>query len=81
MIEQPPGGTWLLLVTPGSPQITDLPATSGIRLHGNQAWILLPPTPTITGTLTWINQLHDHFPHSLTAQWAARRALINTYRR
>ncbi|HEY0637628.1 MAG TPA: hypothetical protein VGD67_08270 [Pseudonocardiaceae bacterium] len=35
---------WWFLVTPGSPQIQDLPRDSGIRLIRDGRWIPLPPT-------------------------------------
>jgi Bifunctional DNA primase/polymerase, N-terminal len=77
VIEVPLTGNWLFLVTRGSPRIADLPAGSGIRLHGKGRWILLPPTPVIGGAVTWLGGPNDRWPHSMTAQWAARRALVN----
>jgi Bifunctional DNA primase/polymerase, N-terminal len=77
VIEVPLTGNWLFLVTPGAPRIADLPAASGVRLHGKRRWILLPPTPVIGGAVAWIGQPKGRFPHSMTAQWTARRALVN----
>ena len=77
VIEVPLTGNWMFLVTAGSPRIADLPAASGVRLHGKGRWVLLPPTPVIGGAVAWIGQPKGRFPHSMTAQWAARRALVN----
>jgi hypothetical protein len=77
VIEVPLTGNWLFLVKPGSPRIVDLPAGSGVRLHGKGRWILLPPTPVIGGAVAWIGRPDGRLPHSMTAQWAARRALVN----
>jgi hypothetical protein len=80
VIEVPLTGTWLFLVTPRSPRIADLPARSGVRLHGRGRWILLPPTPVIGGNVTWIGRPTGRLPHSMTVQWAAVRALVGARR-
>jgi hypothetical protein len=77
VIEVPLTGNWLFLVTPGSPRIADLPAGSGVRLHGKGRWILLPPTPVMGGAVAWIGRPYGRLPHSMTAQWTARRALVS----
>ena len=76
VIEVPRTGNWLFLVTPGARRIPDLPAGSGVRLHGKGRWILLPPTPVAGGCVAWICRPNGGLPHSMTAQWAARRALV-----
>lgn len=67
---------WLFLVTPGSPGIPDLPRGVEIHLHGAGSWVLLPPTPTLGGSASWVARQADlRLPHSLTLQWSAVRAL------
>lgn len=80
VVEVPLTGNWLFLVTPGSRRIPDLPPGSGVRLHGKGRWILLPPTPVVGGSVTWISRPNGRLPHSMTAQWAARRALFSARR-
>lgn len=81
VIEVPLTGTWLFLVTPRSPRIPDLPHGCGVRLHGEGRRILLPPTPVVGGTVAWVGQTEERrLPHSMTAQWAALRALVGLRR-
>lgn len=78
VIEVPYTGNWLFLVTAGSPRITDLPADSRVRLRSTGDWILLPPTIIVGGTVSWIGLANrdSRLPQSMTAQWAALRALV-----
>jgi hypothetical protein len=81
VIEVPLTGTWLFLVTPGSRRIADLPGDCGVRLHGKGRWILLPPTPVLGGTVSWVGRADQRrLPHSMNAQWAALRALVSARR-
>jgi hypothetical protein len=65
---------WLFLVTPGAPGIPDLPRHVDVRLHGAGGWVLLPPTPTLGGSVSWIaGDGEPPLPHSLTLQWALTR--------
>jgi hypothetical protein len=65
---------WLFLVTPNAPGIPDLPRHAGVRLHGAGSWVLLPPTPTPGGSVSWIAGGCDlPLPHSLALQWAITR--------
>jgi hypothetical protein len=78
VVEVPLTGSWLFLVTPGSPRITDLPAGCGVTLHGEGRWILLPPTPVVGGSVAWVGQdgRRGRLPHSMTVQWAALKAFV-----
>jgi Bifunctional DNA primase/polymerase, N-terminal len=81
VVEVPLTSNWLFLVTPGSPRIFDLPSDCGVRLHGKDRWILLPPTPVLGGTVSWVGHADQRrLPHSMNAQWAALRALVSVRR-
>jgi hypothetical protein len=77
-----PDGTWLLPVTPGTPLAERLHGARGVRLHGAGEYVLLPPTPTASGLLTWVAGPltrgavgHLELPHSLAVQRAILDAL------
>jgi hypothetical protein len=84
-----PNGSWLFLVSPGSPVIQDMPRRCGVTLHRAGDHILLPPTPVPDGELDWEftpcdlvtpagprgRRCQIRVPHSLVAQHAVVKVL------
>ena len=69
----PEQASWLFLVSPASPLITELRGFQRFVRLRREGWIPLPPTPTTRGRVTWIS--HGVIPHSLIAQGAAFKLL------
>lgn len=77
-----PDDRWAIPVIPGSPLPETLFGWRGVRLHAAGEYVLLPPTPLATGTITWVagplTAAHESpvaLPHSVAVQRAALEAL------
>ena len=77
-VERSTGSVWCFLVTAGAPVIADIPRASQARLFAADEWVLMPPTESRDGPVSWLAPPEDaaelHLPHSLEAQWAVVRA-------
>lgn len=75
-----PEGFRLFLVTAGVELIPDFPRGCGVSVYGGGSHVLLPPTPSAGGALTWADadRAVVSVAHSLSVQWAAVRSLVGS---